>query len=209
MPFDSKPQGRSLDDKDKPPPRQIGPRAPGSYDAAAIILLSDGRRPGRAHLRHRPGHRGRRRSHARRHAHLPSTGRTHLARGSTHDRRRVPPCGYSESAAQRLREPRVAGAGADARDGSLGLAGFAVGGVGFAPRGFCRWSGFGALCEDGWATTIRSGRDRMNALMLPSIEAGFAPGQRRDVDLMRYRHSCARTGASVHEERKLALAACQ
>lgn len=39
-----KPRGRSLDDKDKPPPQQITPVAPGSYDAAAIILLSDGRR---------------------------------------------------------------------------------------------------------------------------------------------------------------------
>jgi Ca-activated chloride channel family protein len=39
-----KPRGRSLDDKDKPPPKQITPVAPGSYDAAAIILLSDGRR---------------------------------------------------------------------------------------------------------------------------------------------------------------------
>ncbi len=42
--FGSKPRGRSLDDKAKPPPRQITPVAPGSYDAAAIILLSDGRR---------------------------------------------------------------------------------------------------------------------------------------------------------------------
>ncbi|MDM0111455.1 VWA domain-containing protein [Variovorax sp. J22R133] len=40
----SKPQARSLDDKAKPPPRQITPVAPGSYDSAAIILLSDGRR---------------------------------------------------------------------------------------------------------------------------------------------------------------------
>jgi Ca-activated chloride channel family protein len=40
----SKQRGRSLDDKDKPPPQQITPVAPGSYDAAAIILLSDGRR---------------------------------------------------------------------------------------------------------------------------------------------------------------------
>lgn len=40
----NKPRGRSLDDKDKPPPKQIAPVAPGSYDAAAIILLSDGRR---------------------------------------------------------------------------------------------------------------------------------------------------------------------
>lgn len=40
----SKPRGRSLDDKVKPPPQQVTPVAPGSYDAAAIILLSDGRR---------------------------------------------------------------------------------------------------------------------------------------------------------------------
>ena len=39
-----KPQGRSLDDKAKPPPRQITPVAPGSFESAAIILLSDGRR---------------------------------------------------------------------------------------------------------------------------------------------------------------------
>ncbi len=41
-----KPRGRSLDDKDKnkPAQKQITPVAPGSYDAAAIILLSDGRR---------------------------------------------------------------------------------------------------------------------------------------------------------------------
>jgi Ca-activated chloride channel family protein len=37
-------KGRSLDDKARPPPRQTAPVAPGSYDAAAIILLSDGRR---------------------------------------------------------------------------------------------------------------------------------------------------------------------
>jgi Ca-activated chloride channel family protein len=40
----SRKQGRSLDGKDKPPPRQITPVAPGSYQSAAIILLSDGRR---------------------------------------------------------------------------------------------------------------------------------------------------------------------
>ena len=44
MTFGSKPHGRSLDDKAKPPPRQITPVAPGSYNSAAIILLSDGRR---------------------------------------------------------------------------------------------------------------------------------------------------------------------
>ena len=44
MNFGSKPQGRSLDDKAKPPPKPFTPVAPGSYDSAAIILLSDGRR---------------------------------------------------------------------------------------------------------------------------------------------------------------------
>lgn len=36
--------GRSLDEKGKAPPKQITPVAPGSYDSAAIILLTDGRR---------------------------------------------------------------------------------------------------------------------------------------------------------------------
>lgn len=40
----SKKQGRSLDDRAKPPPKQIAPVAPGSYASAAIILLTDGRR---------------------------------------------------------------------------------------------------------------------------------------------------------------------
>ena len=44
MTFGSKPHGRSLDDKAKSPPRQITPVAPGSYNSAAIILLTDGRR---------------------------------------------------------------------------------------------------------------------------------------------------------------------
>jgi Ca-activated chloride channel family protein len=44
MTFGSRPRGRSLDEKAKPPPRQITPVAPGSFDSAAIILLSDGRR---------------------------------------------------------------------------------------------------------------------------------------------------------------------
>jgi len=44
MTFGSKPHGRSLDDKGKPPPKQVEPVAPGSYKSAAIILLSDGRR---------------------------------------------------------------------------------------------------------------------------------------------------------------------
>ena len=44
MTFGNRPHGRSLDDKDKPPPKEIKPVAPGSYASAAIILLSDGRR---------------------------------------------------------------------------------------------------------------------------------------------------------------------
>lgn len=44
MTFGSKQRGRSIDDKDKPAPRQITPVPPGSYKSAAIILLSDGRR---------------------------------------------------------------------------------------------------------------------------------------------------------------------
>jgi Ca-activated chloride channel family protein len=44
MTFGSKPRGRSLDDKAKPTPKQITPVAPASYNSAAIILLSDGRR---------------------------------------------------------------------------------------------------------------------------------------------------------------------
>jgi len=39
-----KPQGRSLDAQAKKPPREFTPVAPGSYNSAAIILLSDGRR---------------------------------------------------------------------------------------------------------------------------------------------------------------------
>jgi Ca-activated chloride channel family protein len=44
MTFGSKKHGRSLDDKGKPPPKQVEPVPPGSYKSAAIILLSDGRR---------------------------------------------------------------------------------------------------------------------------------------------------------------------
>jgi len=44
MTFGSMRLGRSLDEKAKAPPKQITPVAPGSYDSAAIILLSDGRR---------------------------------------------------------------------------------------------------------------------------------------------------------------------
>ncbi len=44
MTLGPRPKARSLDERDKPPPKQITPVAPGSYDAAAIILLTDGRR---------------------------------------------------------------------------------------------------------------------------------------------------------------------
>lgn len=44
MTFGAKQRGRSLDDRAKPPPKQHTPVAPGSYNSAAIILLSDGRR---------------------------------------------------------------------------------------------------------------------------------------------------------------------
>ena len=44
MTFGPRRKARSLDEKAKAPPKQITPVAPGSYESAAIILLSDGRR---------------------------------------------------------------------------------------------------------------------------------------------------------------------
>lgn len=44
MSFGPRRNARSLDERDKAPPKQIEPVAPGSYDSAAIILLTDGRR---------------------------------------------------------------------------------------------------------------------------------------------------------------------
>jgi Ca-activated chloride channel family protein len=44
MTFGRNRKARSLDDRGKPPPKEIAPVAPGSYGSAAIILLSDGRR---------------------------------------------------------------------------------------------------------------------------------------------------------------------
>jgi Ca-activated chloride channel family protein len=44
MNFGRRRLSRSLDEKAKPPPKQIAPVPPGSYESAAIILLSDGRR---------------------------------------------------------------------------------------------------------------------------------------------------------------------
>ncbi len=44
MTFGARQKARSRDDREKAPARQITPVAPGSYDSAAIILLSDGRR---------------------------------------------------------------------------------------------------------------------------------------------------------------------
>ena len=44
MTFGGKPRGRSLDDRAKTALKQIAPVTPGSYQSAAIILLTDGRR---------------------------------------------------------------------------------------------------------------------------------------------------------------------
>ena len=44
MTFGRSARGAAWTTRHKPPPKQIEPVAPGSYDAAAIILLSDGRR---------------------------------------------------------------------------------------------------------------------------------------------------------------------
>jgi Ca-activated chloride channel family protein len=44
MTFGAIQKARSRERKDPPPPKQITPVAPGSYDSAAIVLLSDGRR---------------------------------------------------------------------------------------------------------------------------------------------------------------------
>jgi Ca-activated chloride channel family protein len=42
--FGSPTRGKSLDDKSKPSKKEVTPVAPGSYESAAIILLTDGRR---------------------------------------------------------------------------------------------------------------------------------------------------------------------
>ena len=44
MTFGSPAAGKSLDDKSKPKKKEVQPVAPGSYESAAIILLTDGRR---------------------------------------------------------------------------------------------------------------------------------------------------------------------
>jgi len=44
MTFGSSRKARRLDDKPKPPAKLVEPVAPGSYESAAIVLLSDGRR---------------------------------------------------------------------------------------------------------------------------------------------------------------------
>ena len=44
MTFGPRQKARGRDDKDNGPPKQIAPAAPGSYNSAAILLLSDGRR---------------------------------------------------------------------------------------------------------------------------------------------------------------------
>jgi Ca-activated chloride channel family protein len=44
MTFGNARHGRSLDEQAKPTPKQVAPVPPGSYESAAIVLLSDGRR---------------------------------------------------------------------------------------------------------------------------------------------------------------------
>ncbi len=44
MTFGGSGRGKSLDDKGKPSKKEVAPVAPGSYESAAIILLTDGRR---------------------------------------------------------------------------------------------------------------------------------------------------------------------
>lgn len=44
MTFGSAPRGKGLDEKSKPPKKEVEPVAPGSYASGAIILLTDGRR---------------------------------------------------------------------------------------------------------------------------------------------------------------------
>lgn len=44
MTFGSVPRGKGLDEKSKPPQKEVEPVAPGSYASGAIILLTDGRR---------------------------------------------------------------------------------------------------------------------------------------------------------------------
>lgn len=44
MTFGSSARGKGLDDKSKPRKKEVKPVAPGSYESAAIILLTDGRR---------------------------------------------------------------------------------------------------------------------------------------------------------------------
>lgn len=44
MTFDSPTRGKSLDEQNKPAKKEVTPVAPGSYESAAIVLLTDGRR---------------------------------------------------------------------------------------------------------------------------------------------------------------------
>jgi hypothetical protein len=150
MTFGPYQRAKNREDKTRPPSRRRrrSPVPPGSYDSAAIILLTDGRRttgidtleaaadggrPRRSHLRGRPRHRRRRDSRWRGHGDLLKARRADPARGGAHDRRRVPPRRHRGEAARRLPEPRLAPAGADARDrdrADAGAGGGAAGGHG-------------------------------------------------------------------------------
>ena len=101
MTFGPRRNARSLDEKAKAPPKQITPVAPGSYESAAIILLSDGRRTtgvdtleaakmavDRGVRIYVVGLGTLRRSCCcgRRHGHLSAAGRTDAARSGAFDR---------------------------------------------------------------------------------------------------------------------------
>ena len=136
--------------------KQITPVAPGSYDSAAIILLSDGRRTtgvDTLEAAKMAADRGVRiyvvglgtvdgaAAGGRRHGDLPAPGRADPARGGAHDRRRVPPCRHGGEAAQRLPEPRLAPAGADARNRARAAAGSGARRCWWPGGGRCRCSG--------------------------------------------------------------------
>ncbi len=129
MTFGARPRARSLDERGKPLPKQVAPVPAGSYDAAAIILLTDGRRTmgvDTLEAARMAADRGVR-IHAvglgTRDGHLKAgeemaiylqLDEPDLARGGAFDRRRVPPYRHRGRTAQRVSEARLAGADADA-----------------------------------------------------------------------------------------------
>ncbi len=203
-------------------PGPITPVAPGSYNSAAIILLSDGRRTTGVDTlaaAKMAADRGVRihviglgtvdgdAADAGRHGHLHEARRTDAARGGADDRRRVPPRRHRRGAAQRLREPGLARAGADPRDRAPRRRGAGLGGGGDGGRGAVAAPGSEAGC------TERDRRPRCPGSPAPSPQG--APrsrarcsenrgGEVDGVDRLRHRarqggsggSSSARTGAS-------------